>query len=484
MITVNELFSGIGSQRKALEILGIPHSVVGISEIDKFAIKSYEAIFGETRNYGDISKINKLDYADFWTYSFPCQDISVAGKQAGVNEHTRSGLLYQIERLLNTSKEYDELPKYLMLENVKNLVGKRFKERFDKWLEYLDELGYNNYWKVLNAKNYGIPQNRERVFVISIRKDIDNEQFEFPEPFDNGLRLKHLLESSVDERYYISQEIQDRFKQQYVGDNIVGTTKSEDGTSYGQRDWVYGTDNIIGALTATDYKQPKQIIDNGLVQVGTLKGCGNPYDNMHDQSGRVYDPSGISPTIHTSGGGHQEPKVMEMPCIVASRGRYTNDGITEQQLEINNTGTTNALTTVQKDNYVIEEPQILCAKRTEYGKRIRKAYENGQIKESRHNMTHLQPREDGVANTLTTVQKDNLLLQNFRIRKLTPKECWRLMGFDDTDFAKAENVNSNTQLYKQAGNSIVVNVLQYLFANLFKEHISIYSDVDAVGVAM
>src|SRR5574344_1242971 len=209
MISVNELFAGIGSQAAALDRLGVDFKVVGIAEIDKYAIKSYEAIHGPARNYGDISKIEKLDYADFWTYSFPCQDISVAGKQMGINEKTRSGLLYQVERLLEVSKECNELPKYLMLENVKNLVGKKFKVQFDEWICRLDELGYNTYWKVLNAKNYGIPQNRERVFAISVRKDIDTG-YEFPVGFDNGKRLKDILENEVDEKYYLSEKVIDK----------------------------------------------------------------------------------------------------------------------------------------------------------------------------------------------------------------------------------------------------------------------------------
>lgn len=165
MLLVNELFSGIGSQRQALQRLGVPHRIVGISEIDKYAIQSYNAIFGETRNYGDIMQIEKLDYADLWTYSFPCTDISVAGRQEGIIKGvTRSGLLYEVQRLLEKSKECNELPKYLLLENVKNLVGKKFKPQFDAWLEYLDALGYNTYWQVLNAKDYGVPQNREREY--------------------------------------------------------------------------------------------------------------------------------------------------------------------------------------------------------------------------------------------------------------------------------------------------------------------------------
>ena len=132
MVKVNELFAGIGAFRKALERLGIPHEVVGISEIDKYAIQSYEAIYGATRNYGDISKVSRLDYADLWTYGFPCQDISVSGLQKGiVKNETRSGLLYEVQRLLSVAVMYGELPKYLILENVKNLVGKKFKADFD-----------------------------------------------------------------------------------------------------------------------------------------------------------------------------------------------------------------------------------------------------------------------------------------------------------------------------------------------------------------
>lgn len=204
MIKVNELFAGIGAFRKALQRLNIPHEIVGISEIDKYAIKSYEAIYGATRNYGDISKVHKLDYADLWTYGFPCQDISVAGHQAGIIKgETRSGLLYEVQRLLSVSKDNDELPKYLILENVKNLVGKKFIDQFNSWLDWLDDLGYNSYWKVINAKDCGIPQNRERVFVVSIRKDIDTG-FSFCDPVPLQCSMFDFLEEDVEEKYYLS----------------------------------------------------------------------------------------------------------------------------------------------------------------------------------------------------------------------------------------------------------------------------------------
>jgi len=277
----------------------------------------------------------------------------------------------------------------------------------------------------------------------------------------------------------------------------------------------------MGTLNATDYKQPKQILEPCINQIGTLDIKGN------EQTRRVYGDDGVSPTINTMQGGNRQPKVLipqatkqgyiecnvpgvadlsfpdgktrrgrvqengtvcptltagsqdlcyiDLPCIGASRGRNpenpsdrTVGSPTEQRLEINKNGTSNTITTVQKDNYVVE-PNVLSPKRTEYGKAIRKAYENGKIQESRHNMTEMVPRKDGICNTLTTVQKDNYLATtDFRIRKLTPLECWRLMGFTDDQFYKAEKVNSNSQLYKQAGNSIVVDVLYYLFKNLFK----------------
>lgn len=204
MLKVNELFSGIGAFRKALERLNIPHEIVGISEVDKYAIMSYEAIFGETRNYGDISKVRKLDYADLWTYGFPCQDISLAGNQAGiVKGQTRSGLLYEVQRLLGVASVYDELPKYLILENVKNLVGKKFLPAFQDWISWLDSMGYNTYWQVLNAKHYGIPQNRERVFAVSVRKDVDRG-YQFPDPILLTKSMFDFLEDEVDEKYYIS----------------------------------------------------------------------------------------------------------------------------------------------------------------------------------------------------------------------------------------------------------------------------------------
>ena len=409
MIRVFEAFAGYGSQSIALRNLGIEHEVVAISEIDKYAIQAYESIHGPTNNLGDICKIDPKDIPqhDLFTYSFPCQDLSVAGKQAGLGKGTRSGLLYECEKIIEHCR-----PKYLLLENVKNLVGKKFKADFDKWLEYLEGLGYTNYWQVLNAKNYGVPQNRERVFVISILGE--HEPFEWPTPIPLDKCITDILEDEVDEKYYLSEEIQKRFKITNQNKNIIGTTKP-DFRTIGQRDLVYDKNGIMGALVATDYKQPKQIAE--INQLGMLDIKGN------EQIRRVYGANGISPTLNTMQGGNRQPKILEidLPCICASRGRNpenpsdrTAGAPTEQRLEFNTKGTSNTITTVQKDNYVME----------------------------------------------TT----------YRIRKLTPRECFRLMGMRDGDIDKIQAAGiSNTQQYKIAGNSIVINVLEAIFKNLFME---------------
>lgn len=181
--------------------------LVNFCEFDKYAVKSYCAIHNvdESLNLGDITKVNEKEIADFdmMTWGFPCTDISVAGKQEGFinanGEKTRSGLYYDGLRILKEKK-----PKISIIENVKALTNKKFKGIFEMILNDLDKAGYNSYWQILNAKDYGVPQNRKRCFIVSIRKDIDNGKFKFPESFDNGLRLKDILEDEVDEKYYIN----------------------------------------------------------------------------------------------------------------------------------------------------------------------------------------------------------------------------------------------------------------------------------------
>jgi DNA (cytosine-5)-methyltransferase 1 len=205
-LRVFESFAGYGSQSMALnrvkqENPEFDFEVVGISEIEKNALKAYEAIHGHCPNYGDISKINWEDVPDFdlFTYSFPCTDISNAGKQMGLSEGsgTRSGLLWECRKAIDIKR-----PKYLLMENVKALTGKKFIGEFEKWLKELEEFGYTSYWEVMNAKNHGVPQNRERVFCLSILGD--HEPYVFPEEEALDKRLKDVLESTVDDKFVLS----------------------------------------------------------------------------------------------------------------------------------------------------------------------------------------------------------------------------------------------------------------------------------------
>ena len=396
------LFSGIGAFEKALDRENIPYELVNFCEIDKFAVKSYCAIHGvaEGKNLGDISKVANDDIpdCDLITYGYPCNDISVAGKMAGIVEgETRSGLLFEALRIIKAKK-----PKYAIAENVKNLVGKKFKADFDNMLNILDSYGYNSYWQVLNAKDYGIPQNRERVFVVSIRKDIDDGTFKFPEKFPLELRLKDMLEETVDEKFYLTPtHIKYLNVDEPKGKDILHVGKTKSG---GQKADIILSDGMCSCFKATDYKQPKQIITPAYESVTQINDNyvrlnGGKIGKMTDIYRRAYYDKGVSPTLHTCPGGNTETKV------------------------------------------IISDQRIIDSIPNTYNE------------------------SDNSTNSDTVLYK-----HNFRIRKLTPKEYWRLMGFDDSDFEKAKAAGiSNSQLYKQAGNSIVVNVLQYIFRNLFNE---------------
>lgn len=216
-LKVLELFSGIGALTKALERLGIEHEIVDAVEIDKYAVRSFNAIHNTNFEPQDITTWNKNIEADLIMHGSPCQDFSLAGKQAGGDEGsgTRSSLMYETIRIVKKLK-----PKYVIWENVKNLLSKKHRHNFDAYLETMEQLGYTNYYQVLNAKDYGIPQNRERVFTISIRDDscyamYDGEEyyedyscnFEFPPKQELKLKLKDMLEEEVDEKYYLSDSM-------------------------------------------------------------------------------------------------------------------------------------------------------------------------------------------------------------------------------------------------------------------------------------
>ena len=289
MIKYLSLFSGIGAFESALTNLGVDYEVVNYCEIDKFASKSYSAIHGipETKNLWDITKINVFNLpkdVDLVTYGFPCQDISLAGHQKGLfNEDgslTRSGLFFKALDVIEYCK-----PKVAIAENVKNLVGKKFKPQFDIVLKSLDKAGYNNYWKVLNAKDYGIPQNRERVFIVSIRKDIDNELFEFPKPYSLEKRLKDFLEPQVDEKYYLSDT-------QIF--NMKNSSYLQNQRRLQEKDWC-------DTLCARDWKDPKCVIIPEKTKKGykeATDGDGVYINRPHQKRGCVQ--KGMIQTIKTS----------------------------------------------------------------------------------------------------------------------------------------------------------------------------------------
>lgn len=373
-LTFLDFFAGVGGFRRGMEMAG--HTCLGHCEIDKFANMSYKEIHQprEEEWFGtDIRRTNadELPRADVWCFGFPCQDISVAGKQLGFKGQ-RSSLFFTVTRLIRDTKEEDR-PKYLFIENVKNLLSVNGGSDFLKLLIELDEIGYDAEWQVLNSKNFGVPQNRERVFIIG-----------------------HLRGRSGRKVFPIGGD------SQQVGIDVIGTTApnpfDKDGKLIKDKStsaWVYNISGLCSTLAARDYKQPKQ----------TLIGNVNP--SGRGMNGNVYESGGLSPTLTTNKG---------------------------------------------------EGAKILVRENTKKG--YIEAYEGDGIR-----LDHIGGKtgrgrvQTQICNTLTTGSHCGVIDKGFRIRKLTPKECWRLQGWKDEDFEKAAKVCSDSQLYKQAGNGVTVPVI-------------------------
>lgn len=366
-ISVLELFGGIGACTKALKNIGMNVNVVDYVEIDKYAVKSYNAINGTNFEPQDIKEWNKYINVDLIMHGSPCQDFSVAGKQAGgdLGSGTRSSLLYETIRIVGKLK-----PKYVVWENVKNLLSKKHKHNFDNYINKLDELGYNSYYQVLDAKDYGVPQHRERIYTVSIRKDIDKGNFKFPEKESLKTVLKDLLEKEVDGKYYLSEKMVNCFMSNGTG----------------------------------NYPRRERFLQN---------------INRKNQD--------IANAIITTEGNKPTCNFIKV------------DETVKPSVAI---------------NFEREKEKIATTKKEIYHCECDSGWQDNEI---------------GIKVTPTIRANNNntfCLDGNWVIRKLTPRECWRLMGFDDEDFDKAQKVNSNTQLYKQAGNSIVVRVLEKIFRNL------------------
>lgn len=375
-LKVLELFGGIGACSTALKRLNINYEIVDYVEIDKYAVKSFNAIHNTNFEPQDISNWNKDIKVDLIMHGSPCQDFSLAGKQAGGDEGsgTRSSLMYETIRIVEKLR-----PKYVVWENVKNLLSKTHKHNFDNYLKTLEELGYTNYYQILNAKDYEIPQNRERVFTISILNNSKN--FEFPVKQELKLKLKDMLDKEVDEKYYLSEK-------------------------------------MINYITADNEKW-----------------SGNNKESIINRD--------IATTINT-GEGSRRCDASNYVC---------NDVENNFNLKIKN---------ATKQGYL-------------------EAHEGDGVY-----ITNIDKKRGTVQKEMIPTLKTNLdigvVVKNLKIRKLTPKECFRLMGFNDEEFERAAKVNSNAQLYKQAGNSIVVNVLQAIFKNLLMKEGKIMEKKDEVKI--
>lgn len=459
--------------------------MVGFSEVDKFAIESYCAIhnISKEKNYGDVSKINikELPNFDIMTWGFPCQDISIAGKMKGIREgETRSGLYYEGYKILKEKK-----PKISIIENVKNLTCKRFQKEFNSILKDLSDLGYKNYWQVLNAKDYGIPQNRERVFIISIR---DNKgSFSFPEKIPLKLKLKDLLENEVDEKYYLSDKAIGRLIKK--NNKLIKTNENPEISSC-----------IIAGYHKMDGRNNQYIADKNKVDR-----IGGIYDDeVHKrQAGGVYNTEGISPTLTTMfPGGNKQPFILvkentKKGYTEAREGDSINYSYANNLLKRGRVGKEVSQTILTAPNIaVLEETdknKLICLN-NKYKKwsiqdrvydpegiysSITASNFRSNIAEKKmfnpyNNRKIIDVAPTQTANCGNSYSSAAVLISEdgttfMRIRKLTPLECWRLMGFDDDDFHKAKNAGvSDTQLYRQAGNSIVVNVLEKILECLFK----------------
>lgn len=342
-----DFFSGIGGFHSGLEQAGM--ECVGWCEFDKFAQASYRVIHDTTNLWfgGDVTKVkgNELPNADLWTFGFPCQDVSIAGKQKGIKEGTRSGLFFEIMRLIDERKE--NKPKWLVCENVKNLLSIDGGGGFLTVVSEMAERGYSVEWKVYNTKDYGLPQNRERVYIVGYLGETSGREL-LPIPRKNDAVIKQIIGGS--------------------------------------------------------------------------------------QGMRVYDPSGVSVTLSALGGGMGAKTGLYQFSDVSVQACLTPDRLDKRQNGIR----------LKEVGYAMAY----------HGDGVDLAYPNSETRRGR-----VQPQR---SNTLTTSDNLGVVLDDgskVYIRKLTPRECWRLQGFTDEQFDKAAAVNSNSQLYKQAGNAVSVNVV-------------------------
>ena len=454
---VIELFGGIGACTSGLKNIGLKVELIDYVEIDKYAVKSFNAINGTSFSVQDIRNWDKnFESIDLITHGSPCTDFSIAGKQKGGNKEsgTRSSLMWETVKIIEKIK-----PKYILWENVKNVLSKAHIHNFENYLKELEILGYRSFYKVINAKDYGIPQNRERVFVVSIRKDLEIG-FDFPVAFTDGNIITYTLQKQVRKRKNTC-DIEELKK-------LLKNSKAESGITINQISEIleekktlvehwFRNDDCFSIPESENWFKLKEILkiktekfDNFITEFDIV-------DGVYEKANRIYGLEGISPTLTTIGvpeiALYDFPKTQDLKLKLkdileneVDDSFYISKDKTEKLLENLKDKE------ISNDDKEIKQVGMLDIKGNE---QVRRVYD-----------------ENGISPTLNTMQGGNrqpkVLQEKCRIRKLTPLECWRLMGFKDEQFYKAKAAGvSNSQLYKQAGNSIVVNVLEAIFKNLF-----------------
>ena len=482
---------------------------------------SYNIVFKKIKNKQDkafvdgdyiwspIKNINKKEYfGDVYNFEVKddnsyvaqnvivhnCQSFSVAGKQEGLQGV--SGLLLECEKFIEINK-----PKFLLLENVKNLVGKKFIKDFENWLKILDELGYNSYWKVLNAKDYGTPQNRERVFCLSIRKDID-KGFEFPNSLPLTKRLKDLLDDNVDSKYYLKDV------GKFFINNLFAMEQKGNGFRFSPH--VHSNANITKCITT---KAGSRMDDNFIIDINSnlenfefssknedlksirLFGLFDTNKSKH-QAGSVWDKDGLAPTLDTMQGGYRMPLIVEdtdkiikvdIQQQVEVRKHNINQNELYEFLKSHKNKTNQEIANelnipkTKVDHWFRNDESFAIPTRDIWfdlkkvlninSDKFDKAIMEFEIKDGVYEKSNRCYLPQGIAPTLTTQCEEKIIdYENFHIRKLTPRECWRLMNFDEDAFDKVKDHISDTQLYKQSGNAIVCSCLEHIFISLKNQY--------------